>query len=267
MSKIPSLAQLTDQLQRLNHAAKKPDAHPGTAQQAAKTKVAIDFYHAFQRTCKGLKSRGEIISKDGLTTGLVQLPAGHYQAIAADVPWPYKLRVNDSTHRNRIPYKPMTIEQIQNLPIPDLADPDGCALWFWFTNNHAPEAMDLIRHWGFELKTIGTWMKTTKAGEPRMGVGHWLRNSTEHYALCTRGKLPSFSHTKTLHEHPYQSVIKAERRQHSRKPEEFYQLVNDLQPDANKLDLFTRQYRDGWTPWGDQSELFNLEEKELSQDG
>ena len=182
----------------------------------------------------------------------LELPNKIYDAIAIDPPWPYKLRVKDATHRNRIPYEPMAIEKIQALPISELC-PKG-VLWLWTTNNHMPEACQLLRYWGFTLKTILTWEKTTNDGSrPRIGTGHWLRNCTEHCLLATRGKVSSFTHQKLLTNQP--TILHAPRREHSRKPEEFYSLVNHLCP-GKKLDMFSRCDRPGWDSWGDQINMF-----------
>ena len=119
---------------------------------------------------------------------------GQYQCIVIDPPWFYRLRSKDKTHRNRIPYQPMRTEEILALPIPELCNRNGCILWLWFTNNHMVEAAQSLQVWGFELKTILTWEKVTKDNtKTHLGVGHWLRNSTEHCALAVRGNVKAFS--------------------------------------------------------------------------
>ncbi len=185
-----------------------------------------------------------------------EFPAQTYSCLVIDPPWFYHLRNDDPTHRNRIPYPPMPIEQILALPIPELCDPKGTVLWLWFTNSHAIDAGKCLEHWGFELKTILTWSKITKTGKVHLGVGHYLRNTTEHCYLATKGKVPSFSHVKTLTNQP--TILEARRREHSRKPEEFYQLVEQLCPTTTKLELFARQKRDGWHAWGNEVEKFNI---------
>ncbi|MDZ8069938.1 MAG: MT-A70 family methyltransferase [Nostoc sp. DedQUE08] len=87
---------------------------------------------------------------------------GQYQCIVIDPPWFYRLRNQDKTHRNRINYKPMHIQEILSLPVPDLSDRTGSVLWLWYTNNHMIEAAHCLETWGFELKTILTWEKVTK---------------------------------------------------------------------------------------------------------
>lgn len=194
------------------------------------------------------------LKEEKINPDICLIPNKTYNSIVIDPPWFYQLRKDDKTHRNRIPYPPMKIEQILALPIPDLCDKQGTVLWLWFTNNHMIEAADCIRHWGFELKTILTWEKVSKAGTTRIGTGHWLRNCTEHCILATKGSVTSFSHSKKLTNEP--TILKAPRREHSRKPEEFYALVEHL-CEGTKLEMFARQQRKGWDAWGNEVDKFN----------
>ncbi|ODG98040.1 hypothetical protein A4S05_01085 [Nostoc sp. KVJ20] len=180
---------------------------------------------------------------------------GHYQCIVIDPPWFYRLRSKDKTHRNRIPYQPMRTEEILALPIPELCGSNGCILWLWFTNNHMIEAAQCLQTWGFELKTILTWEKVTKDGtKTHLGVGHWLRNSTEHCALAVRGNVKAFAGRTLTNQ---SSILHSPRREHSRKPEQFFELVEKLCPDMTKLEMFARSSRVDWDCWGDQADLFD----------
>ncbi|HEY9635203.1 MAG TPA: MT-A70 family methyltransferase [Coleofasciculaceae cyanobacterium] len=185
---------------------------------------------------------------------LYNLPTKKYSCIVIDPPWFYKLRKDDNTHRNRIPYPPMKIEEILKLPIPELCEEKGTVLWLWFTNNHMIEAGECIQKWGFTLKTILTWEKISKKGTTRIGTGHWLRNCTEHCILATHGNVTSFSHSKRLTNEP--TILKAPRREHSRKPDEFYSLVEHL-CDGTRLEMFARQQREGWDTWGNEVNKFD----------
>ena len=180
-------------------------------------------------------------------------PQQKYDCIVIDPPWFYRLRNQDKTHRNRIPYPPMKTEDIVNLPIPDLCEDKGAVLWLWTTNNHMPEACTCLQAWEFTLKTILTWSKVTKSGNVRIGTGHYLRNSSEHCLLATTGKVPSFSHRKKLTNQS--TILRAQRREHSRKPEEFYHLVEHF-CEGSKLELFARQQREGWDSWGNETDKF-----------
>ncbi|BAT56697.1 adenine-specific DNA methyltransferase DmnA (plasmid) [Nostoc sp. NIES-3756] len=179
---------------------------------------------------------------------------GQYQCIVIDPPWFYRLRNQDKTHRNRIPYQPMRTEEILALPIADLCDKSGCVLWLWFTNNHMVEAAQCLQVWGFDLKTILTWEKVTKDGtKTHLGTGHWLRNCTEHCALAVRGNVKAFAGCTLSNQ---STILHAPRREHSRKPSSFFELVDNLCSNMTKLEVFARESRQGWDSWGDEVNKF-----------
>jgi N6-adenosine-specific RNA methylase IME4 len=169
-----------------------------------------------------------------LETASLELPAGPFQVIVADPPWQYE-------SGNSLPYPTMAIEDIKAMPIRDIAD-ENAVLWLWTTNAHLPLSFELAECWGFQYKTLLTWVKD------RMGTGEWLRGQTEHCLLATRGR-PVFqnkSHT---------TVLEAARREHSRKPEEFFALVEDTCP-GGKVELFCRERRSRWKAFGNNVCLF-----------
>lgn len=193
-----------------------------------------------------LKLGKELIHKAERTRQLeaiktAQWPTGQYHVIAVDPPWAYAIRPDDSTHRAANPYPSMSVEEITNLKVPGLALGD-CVLWLWTTNAFMEEAHQIARAWGFEKKTILTWVKD------RMGTGDWLRGQTEHCLMCVKGK-PVINLTNQT------TVIHGPLREHSRKPEQFYQLVNELCP-GQKVELFARQEREGWNTYGNELDTF-----------
>ncbi len=164
-----------------------------------------------------------------------ELPSGPFQVIVADPPWRY-----DSG--NSLPYPTMDIEEIKAIPVAEIAD-ENAILWLWTTNAHLRVAFDVVEAWGFEYKTLLTWVKD------RMGTGEWLRGKTEHCMLAVRGK-PVFLHGN------HTTVLEAVRREHSRKPEEFYTLVEATCPGC-RVELFARQQRHRWASFGNQTTEFN----------
>ncbi|MGA3028242.1 MAG: MT-A70 family methyltransferase [Bryobacteraceae bacterium] len=162
------------------------------------------------------------------------LPTGPFQVIVADPPWRYE-------SGNDLPYPTMDIEEIKAMPVRDLAD-ENATLWLWTTNAHLRVAFDIVESWGFEYRTLLTWVKD------RMGTGEWLRGQTEHCMLAVRGK-PVFLHGN------HSTVLEAARREHSRKPEEFYSLVDATCP-GGKLELFCRKQRHGWRAFGNDISRF-----------
>jgi len=163
-----------------------------------------------------------------------ELPTGPFQVVVADPPWRYE-------SGSSLPYPTMDIEEIKAMPVGEIAD-ENAILWLWTTNAHLRVAFDVIEAWGFEYRTILTWVKD------RMGTGEWLRGQTEHCMLAVRGK-PVFLHGS------HATVLEAARREHSRKPEEFYAMVEATSP-GGKLELFCRQQRSGWQVFGNQTDRF-----------
>ena len=127
------------------------------------------------------------------------------------------------------------------MPVSGLAY-DDWILWLWTTNAYMREAYQVADAWGFQVKTILTWAKD------RMGTGDWLRGQTEHCLMAVKGK-PVVTLTNQT------TVIHGPLREHSRKPDEFFQLVNTLCP-GEKAELFAREAREGWTVYGNQLHTF-----------
>lgn len=162
-------------------------------------------------------------------------PDGKFDVIVADPPWRYESRAEDLSHRSRSPYPEMSVSEICALPVGKMAEKDSI-LWLWTTNAFMRQAFQVLDAWGFEEKTILTWVK------PKMGLGDWLRGATEHCILAIRGK-PVVTLTNQT------TSLAAPAREHSRKPDEFFELVNKL-CHGRKLELFSREARKGWSAWG-----------------
>jgi N6-adenosine-specific RNA methylase IME4 len=95
--------------------------------------------------------------------------------------------------------------------------------------------------WGFEYKTNIVWVKD------KIGLGYFVRNQHELLLVATRGDMPSPSPANRP-----PSVITARRREHSRKPDEAYALIERIYPELPKIELFARQTRPGWAAWGNE---------------
>jgi N6-adenosine-specific RNA methylase IME4 len=167
------------------------------------------------------------------------LPTGPFRTLVVDPPWHYD-RADDPSHRSGCPYPTLTTAQICAMPVADLAAEDSI-LWLWTTNANMRNAFVVLDAWGFQERSILTWVK------PSIKVGHWLRGQTEHCVMAVRGQpIVTLSNQSTvLH-------AAAPEHRHSRKPDEFYQLVESLCP-GSKLELFCRQPRPGWASHGDEA--------------
>ncbi|MCK6552656.1 MT-A70 family methyltransferase [Myxococcota bacterium] len=170
-----------------------------------------------------------------------------WRVLVADPPWAYKKRPVDPTNRAAVPYPTLSVEELCALEVDghrvaDLAHPEGCVLWLWVTNAFMREGFQILDAWGFEQKTILTWDKE------RIGIGEWLRGQTEHVLVAIKGHpIVRVTNESTL--------LKGAPREHSRKPETFYELVERICP-GSKLELFARQPRAGWSVWGAETDRF-----------
>lgn len=163
-----------------------------------------------------------------------------YDVIVIDPPWKYdggEEAYNSDSNRGTTPYPTMSIEEIKNIKLPVGKD---CILWLWTTNLFMRYAFEILDTWGFTQKTILTWDKQ------HIGTGRWLRSQTEHCILAVKGN-PLFINTT------YSTLIsEMKTKQHSEKPEGFYNMLDDIHKDCAKLDYFARKERKGWDVYGDE---------------
>jgi len=165
------------------------------------------------------------------------IPAqGKYQVIAIDPPWPYGTEFDAQTRRVASPYKELSIEKLADFTLP--AD-DNCVLWLWTTHKFLFDSFHLMKIWEFEYKLTLVWDKQ------KMGMGAWLRCQAEFCLLGIKGK-PKWELTNQ------RDFISAPRREHSRKPDEFYKLAETLWPEAKRIDIFSREKRPGWEQYGNE---------------
>lgn len=178
------------------------------------------------------------------------LPAGErkYGVIYADPPWSFETWSGEGKDRAAENHYPtMTQAQIEALPVARLAA-DDCVLMMWAVMPQLPEALAVIKAWGFEYKTAGfVWGKTNKDGEtPSTGMGYWTRANAELCLLATRGKPQRINADVN-------QLILSPRMEHSRKPDEAAKRIERLVP-GPYIEMFARAPREGWDVWGNQAE-------------
>lgn len=175
---------------------------------------------------------------------LLPLPDGKYRVIVADPPWPYGTVYDPESRRVANPYPEVPLDDLKAFGIGDKAAED-CFLWLWTTNSFLRDAFDVCTAWGFEPRTILTWDKVS------MGIGVWLRGRTEHCILATIGAPAIKLKNET-------TLLVEKRRQHSRKPDSFYKMVERMCPAVNgeRLDVFSRVKRKGWISYGNETTKF-----------
>jgi len=177
-----------------------------------------------------------------------------YGAILADPPWRFQNRTGKVApeHKRLSRYTTLTIQEIKEIPVP-LITGQNCHLYLWVPNALIVEGLEVMTAWGFEYKTNLIWHKVRKDGEPDgRGVGFYFRNTTEMVLFGTKGKLRTLAPGRRQ-----VNIIKSCKREHSRKPDELYKIIETCSP-GPYLELFARGKRDNWDQWGNEVEEYDL---------
>lgn len=160
-----------------------------------------------------------------------------FRTILADPPWDIQQKGTRGAQRH---YPLMSLERIKAMPVSDLAAADAHC-WLWCTNATLRDGYDVAEAWGFTVRSPLTWIKL------RLGLGAYLRNSTEHLLFATRGKAPvKFRSQPTWINAPVQA--------HSHKPEEQFAVIERIS-DGPYLELFARRRPPSnapWSVWGNE---------------
>ena len=210
----------------------------------------------------------------------MNFPEGPFGAILADPPWrfatfsakgrdrcpdgPVSAKAARNLQRQNSPekhYATMPLEDIKALPVASVAAKD-CVLLMWAVDPMLPQALEVGAAWGFTYKTVGfVWAKERRVTSTRgddqeddnhkrfpMGTGYWTRANPELCLLFTRGKPKRVSAS-------VRKLLVAPRREHSRKPDETHERVQQLVA-GPYLEMFAREPRPGWSVWGNQTTKF-----------
>ena len=181
-------------------------------------------------------------------------PAGGFGVLLGDPPWLFAnwSEEGEAKNPNQI-YDCMETDDICDMPVSALLA-DNAAMWLWGTS---PMLMDCIRvmaAWGCTYKGFVPWVKQTKDGKGlAFDRGYWYRGAAEIVLFGTRGsprraKVPGAASVR--------NVIMAPRREHSRKPDHLHRTAELWFPNAQKLELFGRARRRGWTVFGNDLDKF-----------
>jgi len=183
------------------------------------------------------KTKEQVI--ESVNTKNIKTIPEKFDVVVIDPPWPYGTEYDEETRRIGSPYPEMSLEEITNIDIPAK---DDCVLWLWTTHKFMRESFKILDKWGFTDKVILTWVKN------RMGMGSWLRSKSEFCIMAIKGN-PIITLTNQT------TILNADVREHSRKPDEFYKMVDSLCVGI-KLDYFSREKRDGWYQYGNETNKF-----------
>lgn len=174
-----------------------------------------------------------------------------FRTILADPPWQFSNRSGKMApeHKRLKRYDTMDLQSIMDLPVSSIVE-DTAHLYLWIPNAVLDKGLSVMEAWDFKYKTNIIWHKVRKDGGPDgRGVGFYFRNTTEMILFGVRGKK-----ARTLPPGRRQvNIIRSRKREHSRKPDELYDIIESCSP-GPYLELFARRRRNGWTSIGDEVE-------------
>lgn len=172
-----------------------------------------------------------------------------FATILADPPWRFTNRTGKVApeHRRLDRYSTMDLAAICEIPVAEAAAKNA-HLYLWVPNALLPDGLRVMEAWGFRYVSNIVWAKRRKDGGPDgRGVGFYFRNTTELLLFGVRGSLRTLAPARSQ-----VNIIETRKREHSRKPDEQYALIEQCSP-GPYLEMFARHPHDGWTGWGDEA--------------
>jgi N6-adenosine-specific RNA methylase IME4 len=179
--------------------------------------------------------------------GVGELPNDKYRVIYADPPWEYATPQHSREEQKTTldsHYPSLPLDKICGLPVGELTQEDA-VLFLWATSPLILDAFQVIEAWGFTYKASFIWDKV------KHNVGHYNSVRHEFLFIATKGScLPD----KKPDGEPVliDSVQSIERTEHSAKPQEFRNIIDQLYPAGKRIELFARSTYPGWDTWGNE---------------
>lgn len=177
-----------------------------------------------------------------------------FRTILADPPWQFANRTGKMApeHRRLSRYQTLSLSAICGIPVRVAVD-HPAHLYLWVPNALLNEGLEVMKAWGFTYKTNIIWHKIRKDGGPDgRGVGFYFRNTTEIVLFGIRGSIRTLKPGRTQ-----VNIIRSQKQEHSRKPEELYKIIEACSP-GPYLELFARGKRNGWDAWGNQAGNYHI---------
>lgn len=185
------------------------------------------------------------VAKDFLT----EIEDNKYKTVLADPPWRFLNRTGKVApeHKRLSRYGTLSLEEIKEIPV-YLVSSNTSHLYLWVPNALLKEGLEVMEAWGFKYKSNIIWHKIRKDGGPDgRGVGFYFRNTTEIILFGVRGNMRTLQPGRTQ-----VNIIKTRKQEHSRKPDEVYNLIEQCSP-GPYLEMFARGKRSNWDVFGNQA--------------
>ncbi len=173
-----------------------------------------------------------------------RVTAQKFYVILADPAWQYTDKAQAGKRGASFKYPTMSVNEIAKLDVKSISQKNAVLL-LWATPPMIREALLVMEAWGFNYTTFAfVWVKKSKKGTNKMGMGSTTRANAEVVLIGKRGK-------PTRKSASVRQIIESIPREHSRKPDEIYDRIEKLYgKKVRKIELFARYRRKGWTSWG-----------------
>lgn len=180
---------------------------------------------------------------------LLDLKGSDYDVVYADPPWSYNDKMSGHSFSLDHEYSTQGIDWISNLPVRDIVSRNA-VLFLWAVSPQLPEALTVISAWGFKFKTVAfVWSKESRTGLDIANLGKWTMGNVEMCLLGVRGRPQRV--VKNVRQ-----LVRAKRREHSRKPDEVRLRIQTLMGDVPRIELFAREVFPEWDQWGNEPKKF-----------
>lgn len=175
-----------------------------------------------------------------------------YDLILADPPWKQskggKKSVRANSSGRPLDYPVCDLETIRkHLRTADRLTPENSVLFLWTIDKYLFEAEQIATDLEYRLHARMIWNKVT--GIP---AAFTVRYGHEYLLYLYKGKLTPVSKEERGKIH---TVFTEQVTRHSQKPEISYEIINRLYPGLRKLELYSRQERDGFDCWGNDGNI------------
>jgi len=215
-----------------------PEDYEGTKAELETTK---DTLKKIKSQAKKLRNEYEALIKKFVSAE--DLPEKRYRTIIIDPPWPVQKIPRDvRPNQDVFDYPVMSIDEIADFPLDRISD-DDCHLYLWTTHKFLPDALRILKGWGFKYQCLLTWVKNVG-----MTPFSWMY-STEHILFGRKGSQDLLKQGERLDFHAPVTV-------HSQKPDIFYDLVMKVSPEP-RIDVFSRKNRNGFDQFGNEKDRLN----------
>lgn len=167
------------------------------------------------------------------------LPSGKYRVIYADPPWKYGNTMPDYMGVQDDHYPTLTVSELCEMPVSSISQ-DNAVLFIWVTSPILEDSFKVINSWGFKYKASFVWDKVKHV------MGHYNSVRHEFLLICVKGSCQP--DIQKLHD----SVVTEERTKHSKKPDIFRKIIDEIYPNGKRIELFARESVDGWDSHGNE---------------